>query len=173
MKWRRFPRHWPFVRGIHWSPVNSTHKGQWRGALFSLLCAWTNCKVNNRDAGDLTRHCAQYGVTVMKSGSSCIMFDLSLRNSFKLVYIFFNNVAHSQTKPRRWKHHRDDVIKWKHFPSYWPFVGDFTGHWWIPSAKASGAELWYFLWSAPDQTVEQTIETPVIWDAIALIVASL
>ena len=27
--------------GIHWSPVNSPLKGQWRGALmFSLICAW-------------------------------------------------------------------------------------------------------------------------------------
>ena len=35
-----FPRYWPFVRGIHRSPVNSPHKGQWRGALmFSLICA--------------------------------------------------------------------------------------------------------------------------------------
>ena len=31
------------VRGIHRSPVNSLHKGQWRGALmFSLTCAWIN-----------------------------------------------------------------------------------------------------------------------------------
>ena len=28
-----FPRYWPIVRGIHRSPVNSPHKGQWRGAL--------------------------------------------------------------------------------------------------------------------------------------------
>ena len=36
-----FPRHWPFVRGIHRAPVNSPHKGQWREALiFSLICAW-------------------------------------------------------------------------------------------------------------------------------------
>ena len=35
-----FPRFWPFVRWIHRSPVNSPHKGQWRGALmFSLICA--------------------------------------------------------------------------------------------------------------------------------------
>ena len=35
-----FPRYWPSVRGIHRSPVNSTHKGQWRRALmFSLICA--------------------------------------------------------------------------------------------------------------------------------------
>ena len=41
--------------GNHRSPVNSPHKGQWRGALmFSLICAWTNGWVNNRNAGDLT-----------------------------------------------------------------------------------------------------------------------
>ena len=28
-----FARYWPFVLGIHRSPVNSTHKGQWGGAL--------------------------------------------------------------------------------------------------------------------------------------------
>ena len=39
IKWKHFPRHWPFVRGIHWSPVNYTHKGQGRGALmFSSIC---------------------------------------------------------------------------------------------------------------------------------------
>ena len=26
-----FLRYWPFVRGIHRSPVNSPYKGQWRG----------------------------------------------------------------------------------------------------------------------------------------------
>ena len=40
IKWKHFPRCWPFVGGIHRSPVNSPHKGQWRGALmFSLICA--------------------------------------------------------------------------------------------------------------------------------------
>ena len=34
--------------------------------------------------------------------------------------------------------------------------------------KASDAELWFFL-SAPESTVEQTMETLVIWDATALI----
>ena len=33
IKWKHFPRNWPFVRGIHRSPVNSPHKGQWRVAL--------------------------------------------------------------------------------------------------------------------------------------------
>ena len=39
--------------------------------------------------------------------------------------------------------------------------------------KASDAELSYFHWSTPEQTVEKTIETPAIWDAIALIMTSL
>ena len=53
IKWKHFPRNWPFVRGIHRSPVNSPHKGQWRGALmFSLICVWINDWVNNREAGD-------------------------------------------------------------------------------------------------------------------------
>ena len=33
MKWKHFPRYWQFVRGIHRWPVNSSHKGQWLGAL--------------------------------------------------------------------------------------------------------------------------------------------
>ena len=43
--------------------------------------------------------------------------------------------------------HHDDVIKWKHFPRYWPFERGI--HRWIPLTKASDAELWCFLWSAP------------------------
>ena len=40
IKWKHFLRYWPFVRGIHRSPVNSPHKGRWRRALiFSLICA--------------------------------------------------------------------------------------------------------------------------------------
>ena len=55
-----------FVRGINRSTVNSPHKDQWRGALmFSLICAWINGLVNNREAGDLRRHHALYDVTVM------------------------------------------------------------------------------------------------------------
>ena len=66
IKWKHFPRYWPFVRGIHRSPVNSPHKGQWRGALkFSLICARINSWVNNREAGDLRRHQAHCDVIVM------------------------------------------------------------------------------------------------------------
>ena len=66
IKWKKFPRYWPFVRGIHRSPVNSPHKGQWRGALmFPFICTWISVWANNREAGDLRRHHAHYDVTVM------------------------------------------------------------------------------------------------------------
>ena len=68
IRWRHFPRYWPFVRGIHRSPVNSPHKGQWRRALmFPFICFWINGWVNNREAGDLRRHRAHYDVIVISS----------------------------------------------------------------------------------------------------------
>ena len=74
----------------------------------------------------------------------------------------------------------DDVIKWRHIPHHWLLCGEFTGdcaeftaHRWIPLMQTSDAELWCFLWSAPEQTVEQTIKTSVTWDAIALAMTSL
>ena len=77
IKWKHFPRNWPFVRGIHRSPVNSPHKGQWRGALmFSLICIWINDWVNNGEAGDLRRYPAHCDVTVMMYSS--IFLRLSL-----------------------------------------------------------------------------------------------
>ena len=43
IKWKHSPRYWPFVRGIHRSPVNSPHKGQRSGILmFTLICTWIN-----------------------------------------------------------------------------------------------------------------------------------
>ena len=67
IKWNSYLlRYWPFVRGIHRSPVNSPHKGQWRGALmFSLICVRINGWVNNREACDLRRYRAHYDVTVV------------------------------------------------------------------------------------------------------------
>ena len=74
IKWKHFPRNWSFVRGIHRSPVNSPHKGQWRGALmFSLICTWINGWVNNREAGDFGRYWAHYDVTVMLKGCSLFL----------------------------------------------------------------------------------------------------
>ena len=65
-------------------PVNSPHKGQWRGALmFSLICVRINDWVNNREAGDVRRHRGHYDVSVMaKHGAWYISCDVlySARN---------------------------------------------------------------------------------------------
>ena len=92
IKWKHFPRYWPFVRGIYRWPADSPHKGQWRGALmFTLICAWINGWANNQDAGEtslrsLWRHCNESATSItglelprmtrMRPGSAiCIWMD--------------------------------------------------------------------------------------------------
>ena len=87
-KLKHFPRNWPFVGGIHRSPVNSPHQGQWRRALiFSLICVWINDWVNNREAGDLRRHLDHYDVSVVKDRLhlryTCVKFQLKAKTSEK------------------------------------------------------------------------------------------
>ena len=49
IKWKRFPRYWPFVRGIHRWPVNSPPKGQRREAfMFSLICVFDNKRLSKQ-----------------------------------------------------------------------------------------------------------------------------
>ena len=137
IKWKHFSRYWPCVRGIHRSPVNSPHKGQWRGALmFSLICAQINGWVNNRDAGDLRRHRAYYEVIIM------ICVDGRAHRRFWRWQAPFSVLCHYLTNCASTRRHQifvglrsgiirdwslrggaifhDDVIKWKHFPPYWP-----------------------------------------------------
>ena len=66
IKWKHFPRHWPCVRGVHRSSVNSPHKDQWRGVLmFSLICTCLNKRLNKQSrrrwfetpSCSLWRHC--------------------------------------------------------------------------------------------------------------------
>ena len=84
IKWKHFSCYWPFVRGIPRSPVDSSYKGQWCGALmFSLICALTSSWAHNQDAGDLRRHRAHYDVTVMLSNKElnvstwCVLYGKS------------------------------------------------------------------------------------------------
>ena len=61
----------------------------------------------------------------------------------------------------------DDVIKWEHILRYWPFVRS-------PAISPhNGKWRGTLMFSAPEQTVDYTIETPVIWDAITLVMKSL
>ena len=58
----------PLWGAIHRSPLNSPHKGQWRGALMlSLSCAWIHGWANNGEAGDLRRYRVLDNVTVVST----------------------------------------------------------------------------------------------------------
>ena len=56
-----------------------------------------------------------------------------------------------------------DVIKWKHFPRYWPFV--WVIHRWPVNSPTKGqyCRLWDFF------DVKQIVEWPVIWDYMTFI----
>ena len=61
---------WPFVQGVHRSPVNSPHKGQWRGAL---IFSWYDLRLNKRwwfgtPLRSLWRHCNDYPMTWVYAG---------------------------------------------------------------------------------------------------------
>ena len=61
IKWEHFLLYWPLMTG------GFPHKVQWHDALmFSLIWACTNGWANSRDAGDLRRHRAHHGVTLMQ-----------------------------------------------------------------------------------------------------------
>ena len=66
------------------------------------------------------------------------------------------------------------IMMTSHFPRYWHFVrGIHRSPMDSPHRDQWRRALMSSLISAPEQTVEQAIETPVIWDAIALIMTSL
>ena len=150
IKWKHFPRYWPFVRGIHRWPVNSPHKDQWRGALmFSLICAWINGWVNNREAGDYRCHHAHYDVTVMinyitktlkRKCSRCVHFVVigilgavmvitsSATIDQQLILIsqpFRSSEREKQPNPRIWKS-TSKVTSLLYWRSCWLFVRRFT-----------------------------------------------
>ena len=136
-----------------------------RGALmFSLICVWINDWVNNREAGDLRRYRTHYDVIVMGPRSHppwravwCLLWifinlHLPLVRDHLVVkttlgVVFFERLHCSLT-----------LIGYPMMASSNgnifrvtdPLYGEFTGHRWIPRTKASDAELWCFLWFAPE-----------------------
>ena len=87
-------------------PVNSPHKGQWRGALMvSLICSWTNRWVNNREADDLRRHQAHYDVSVTRECN--IKGAVTLLGFY--VSIMLGDVVSSNSKCQALCNHRCDL----------------------------------------------------------------
>ena len=92
---------WLHQMGTFSASLNSPHKCQWRGALrFSLICAWTNGWVNNRETGDLRRHRAHNDVIVM----NC--YDITVCKHWhqydKTIFVTHN--SNNSTLSLRWRH---------------------------------------------------------------------
>ena len=133
IKWKHFPRYWPFVRGVHRLPVNSPHKGHWRGTLMvSLICAWINGWVKNLEDGDLRRHRAHYDVTVM-------------------VWVYTDGRMHQSTVTSLW------YVKttWLCFQHQWGYrrcrhggVQRWPGHVYGTSDRGGAMQWWHrrYLW---------------------------
>ena len=81
-KERNFTGEFPSQRPVTWS------------LMFSLICAWTNGWINNRDAGNLRRHRAHYDITVIAGQQVIIGFTVCCSTS---------NV--SMTQHTRMRHH--------------------------------------------------------------------
>ena len=66
IQWKRFPRNWSFVRGIHrsrWIPhTKASYAELW---CFFFICVWKSDWVNSREADDLRRYRCRYDVLVM------------------------------------------------------------------------------------------------------------
>ena len=96
IKWKYFPRYWPFVRGIHRSPVNSPHKGQWRGAMMFSLIRTLNKRLSKhssdwwfgtpscplwRHRNDLRDLIAATGLIILRRLDSFILHQVLCTNS--------------------------------------------------------------------------------------------
>ena len=80
-------------------PVNSPHKGQWRGALmFSLICTWINGWVNNREAGDLRHYRVHNDVIVMNTMAITIPYHTILLISCYVISIIKNREKYFQVR---------------------------------------------------------------------------
>ena len=115
-------------------------------------------------------------LSVMTPHITDILTVSSTAWSYPIMYAKYQNCRHilrhdNSVENCRWDKSspHDDVIEWKHFLRYWPFVrGIHRSPVNSPHTKASDVELWRFLWSTAEQTVELTIETPVIWKTMVM-----
>ena len=165
-------------------PVNSPHKGLWRGALmFSLICVWINGWVNNREAGDLRHYPAHYDVIVMKAGLWPIE---TLRTNFSEIlseiFSFSFKKMHLKKSSAKWRPlcFSLNVLKsvevsksylpndvWTALPCLYLFIVfglkvfityiHVRRNWWNSMN-----------WWSGHIAFQQTVDLPVIWDAMEL-----
>ena len=122
---------------------------QWR---FVETAVWIRAWMSN-----YTPH-IRMDVTIHPCRNICLF--LMSRGDFKLFIILIR----SDPVASWWWRHQMET-----FPRNWPFVRGINRSPVNSPRKGQWSGALISLWSAPEKTVEQTNETPVIWDVIALI----
>ena len=167
-KWKPLPRYWPFVRGIHRSPMNSPHKCQWRGALkFSLVSASIKClrKGGHFVYGDdelivsISVYFYLFTWFIFQVNSSkgpwLIMQAGRIAESILILchFVFSNLLISYATGVMIISvvlHELMTSSSGNIFRVTGHLCGEFTRHRSISCTKARDAELWCFLWSEPE-----------------------
>ena len=121
------PHHWPLCGEFtcdRWIPRT---RGQLRGKCFHVMTSL--CEMRLWDYA---------------------MINNYINSLYRYNYSSIPNFNDSLTKPP-WKlgHSMMTSSNGNIFRVTGHLCGEFTGPRWIPHTKASDAELWYFLWSAP------------------------
>ena len=95
IKWKHYPRYWPFVRGFIGHRWITLIKAQRRGALiFFFICAWINAWVNNNEAGDLRCHRAHYDVIIMIEWLTLKHLDRWFQNAISVCGVVHCNTTY-------------------------------------------------------------------------------
>ena len=142
IKWKHFQRYWPFVWGIHRSPVNfdvffdlclnkrlSRQSRRWWSETPShslsrhcndlIICWWNQAKLVYLPKTDVVvTFCSEF-VGARNSHLQCFKRILNRNNWWQIVNCYL----------QKWVHH--NVIKWTQFPQYWPYAREFLGHRWF------------------------------------------
>ena len=113
IKWKHFPRCWPFVRGIHRSPVTGTKASDAKLWCFLWSAPEKTGWVNNLEAGDLRRHRAHYDVTVM------IMITMTTWKITNYYKVHLNSFEKCTSRTHNiCRKHIHDAIFWRDIALY-------------------------------------------------------
>ena len=141
IKGKHFPRYWPFVWGIHRSPVNSPHKGQWRGALIFSLIRALNRRLSKQSWGWWFKTPPRSLRRLCNNDWFCVVHLLTIKelptSSLKTRRTWVNESQESSKNCIMMTSSNGNI-----FRVTGPLYGEFTGHQWIPLTKASDVELW-------------------------------
>ena len=147
MKWKHFPRYWP-VGEIHRSPVNSSHKDPVTRSFYVFFDLHPNKRLSKQWWG--------------------WWFEMQSRPLWRQCNEMPDHCPGELHIPFVNSH--DGVMKWKHFPRYWP-VGEI--HRSPVNSLHKDPVTWSFDVFLIYAWINGWVVGLVIWDTIALITTSL